>query len=105
MGTAVKKFFYCDMCPATFDNGQALRDVALPARLYNEEGTDYVRGYQKASLCQTCLNKFWEASDTYFARVEVGLRGVKFYPVDQEQDLPEREPAIVGFLDKIQVDK
>ena len=103
MGTTTKKIFYCDLCPATFDSGQALRDVVLPARIYTEDGEKYTRGYCKASLCANCLDKFWETSDTHFCIVEDGMRGVKFYPLFEPTatDKPKPEAPVIGFIDKI----
>ena len=102
MGTTTKKIFYCDLCPATFDNGQALRDVVLPARIYTEDGEKYTRGYCKASLCATCLDKFWETSDTHFCIVEDGMRGVKFYPhfETDKKDGTQKDYVLLGFQDK-----
>ncbi len=102
MGVSITKTFYCDICPATFDNGQALRDVVLPARIYSDDGEKFTRGYVKASVCANCLDKFWEISDSNFAVIEKGLRGVKFYPhfENDKKDAPEREFVILGYLDK-----
>ena len=102
MGVATKKTFYCDLCPAVFENGQALRDVVLPARLYDPSGEKYTKGFLKASLCSNCLDEFWKVSDSSFCMIESGMRGVKFYPhyETKPKNVPVPDPIIIGYQDK-----
>ena len=101
MGVSTKKTFYCDLCPATFDNGQALRDVVLPARLYDDTGEKYTKGYLKTSLCPKCLDEFWIVSDSHFCLIENGLRGPKYYPHFSVEEKNDSDGLTLGFADKV----
>lgn len=92
--------FYCDCCPETFPNGQGLIDVELPARLYDDKGESYTKALKKTSLCKKCFDHFWEASDANFAVVEVGLRGVKYFPHYETKLDPFDDLRFIGMDDK-----
>ncbi len=101
MGFVSKNYFYCDICFKKFDNGQALQELAVPARNYNAEGTDYTKTYHKISCCPECTHEFWESSDSNFATVELGLTGRKIFPHFEVEAQGCDYPYNVGYQNNI----
>ncbi|MBR2388077.1 MAG: hypothetical protein IKB02_04845 [Clostridia bacterium] len=73
--------FFCDCCKRIMISSQHLANVKIPCRLFDDKGENYTRMLVDVKLCDTCTNKFWEASDENFAVVECSdIKGIEIFP-------------------------
>jgi hypothetical protein len=91
LGVIETKTYFCDCCPQKFAKEGGLTKVSVPCRKYSNDGTSYVFGESEMDLCNRCLQKFYEASDTHFAVIETSdIRDRKVIPhfeVEYDDDL------------------